>query len=156
MEPRRSIVSLVLVPAVASNLVTLLRLGLELVGLPPGTTPAEPTWWVSLSLLIPLAGLYFGYLVKDDAQPFRRLALALVVYAYAVRIPTAAIYGLSGALGWRTHYSQWGPEGQNVGYFSGALFPQLVVWPILTLVVGMLLGSIVVFAFRRKRDTSPA
>lgn len=156
MEPRRSIVSLVLVPAVASNLVTLLRLGLELVGLPPGTTPAEPTWWVSLSLLIPLAGLYFGYLVKEDAQPYRRLALALLAYGYAVRIPTAIVYGLSGALGWNTHYSQWGPPGSDVGYFGGALFPQLVVWPILTLAVGMLLGSIVVLAGRRKRDASPA
>jgi hypothetical protein len=156
METERSTLSLILVPAIVSNVVTLMRLGLELAGLPKGTSPGQPTWWVSVSLLIPLAGLYFGYLLKGEARPFRRLAGALLAYAYSVRIPTAIIYFLSGALGWDTHYSVYGPQGSAGSYLTGGLLPQLIFWPIVTVVGGMILGVPLILALRGRTTAGPA
>jgi hypothetical protein len=156
-EGRRSILSLVLIPAIISNVVTLARLGLELAGFAwREPYPGQLTWWVSLSLLIPVFGVYFAYALRDDPHPFKRLALALFVYALTVRIPTAIIYGISGALGWDTHYSVWGPPGENMGYLLGGLLPQAVFWPIFTVVAGFLCGLPVLTWFRSRRSTRPA
>jgi len=62
-EPR--LLSLILLPAIISNLMTLFRLALELSGYPSTNSPREITWWTSLWLLIPLAGIYFAFLLRD-------------------------------------------------------------------------------------------
>lgn len=145
MERReQSLLSLIFVPAIISNLVTLARLGLELAGFGPGlarnAVSSDPVWWVSLSLLIPVFGVYFAFKLRDAARPYRRLLAALYLYGLSVRIPTAIVYGLSGALGWQTHYSIYGPPGTDSGYVLGGLVPQLVLWPIITVIGGALFG----------------
>jgi peptidoglycan biosynthesis protein MviN/MurJ (putative lipid II flippase) len=149
-ERRHSILRLILVPAIISNLVTFTRLGLELAGFPWGQ-PTQLAWWVSLSLLIPVFGIYFAYALRNDPHPFKRLALTLFVYALTVRIPTAILYWISGVLGWSTHYSQYGPPGQDAGYLMGGLLPQLVFWPLFTVVAGFLCGLPLLTWFRSKR-----
>ena len=147
---------MILVPAIVSNIVTILRLVLELLGFGHGTSPSQPTWWVSASLLIFVFGIYFAYKLRDAERPYRRLALTLIAYAYTVRIPTAIIYGISGALHWDTHYSQYGPPGQDFGYIKGGLLPQLILWPILTLIGGMLLGTPLLAWLRSGKTMKPA
>ena len=152
-EPR--LLSLILLPAIISNLMTLFRLALELSGYPSsGINPREITWWTSLWLLIPLAGIYFAFLLRDTPRPYGRLLLTLYVYALSVRVLTAIIYGLSGALGWHTHYSSYGPGVR--GYLLGGLFPQLVLWPIITVIVGSLVGVPLLLLLRSGRSARPA
>lgn len=151
----RSLLSIILIPAILSNLVTVLRLVLELMGF-QAKNPGQLTWWVSLSLLIPVMGLYFALSLRDTKHPFRRLPVILLMYAWSVRIPAAIVYGVSGTLGWHTHYSQWGPPEKQVGYLLGALLPQLVIWPIITLIGGSIIGVPTLLMVRSKKTPNPA
>ena len=153
-RPERGLLSLILVPAIVSNAVTLLRLGTELAGLGDGTRPTQPSFWVSLSLLIPVAGLYFAYMLRDARRPFLRLPLVLYLYGLSVRIPTAVIYWLAGTLGWNTHYGEWAVANQS--YVAAGLIPQLVGWPIITVVGGFIVGTPLLLWVRSKKAPAPA
>lgn len=137
--------SIILIPAIISNVITILRLILELQGF-AANKPSDFTWWISLSLLIPIVGIYFAYALRNAEKPFRKFFLTLFLYALSVRIPTAILYGISGAMGWKTHYSVYG----SGNYITGGLIPQLIIWPIITVVGGTLFGILVLILMRNK------
>jgi hypothetical protein len=147
-----TILSMIIWPAVVSNLVTIVRLALELAGMGDGKGgPKDVLWWIGLWPLILLSGIYFGYLLQHSQKPYRRLLLTLLAYAFSVRVVTAVLYGISGSLGWKTHYSVWGGGG-----YLGAVIGQLGVWPILTLIFGSLTGMPTLALLRSGRKTTPA
>jgi hypothetical protein len=89
---------------------------------------------------------------------WRALGLTLLAYAFAARIPVAllmlfAIYG-----NWGTHYDVAPPEAPQIAAMSPfgkwlaiGLLPQMTVWIYMTVVGGMLVGSIAAMVMKPKR-----
>jgi hypothetical protein len=84
------------------------------------------------------------------------LAKALLAYGYAARIPVAILmfFALRGS--WGTHYdalppNYTGPADLWGKYFFTALLPQLIIWPVYTIIVGSLFGSIANAIARRSK-----
>lgn len=80
----------------------------------------------------------------------------LLAYAFAARIPVAILmyFALSG--NWETHYSALppnynGPVELWPKYVYIGLFPQLIIWPAFTTIVGSLFGGIVMAIIRRDK-----
>jgi hypothetical protein len=96
-------------------------------------------------------------------QGWPELGKTLFVYALAARIPVAALM-LPAILGrWGTHYDALPPNFPAMSPVATwaviGLFPQLTLWIGLTLVMGMLTGSItgaILRARRREAVPSPA
>jgi len=89
-------------------------------------------------------------------NPWPALFKTLVAYGYAARIPVAIIMFFAISGNWGTHYDvvppgYTGPTDTIPKFlFIGAL-PQLVMWIVITVVVGSLVGSIATaIAHRRK------
>jgi len=86
-----------------------------------------------------------GALVPLCAWP--ALGKALLAYGYAARIPVAIIMFLAMRGSWGTHYDALPPGFPPMGfwmkYVELALLPQLILWVVYTVVVGVLFGGIV-------------
>jgi hypothetical protein len=154
-KTERSLLSLILVPVIITNLVTLLRLTLELLGF-SYSSPKDFAWWMGIFIFIPLCGLYFAYQLRESANPYKRLALTLLVYGLSVRVVVAFVYWLSGTMNWKTHYSIYGPPGQNWGFIKGALLPQMLLWPLFTLIGGLIFGLPVLLYLRAGKTAKAA
>jgi hypothetical protein len=82
------------------------------------------------------------------------LAKTLAAYAYAARIPVAIVMFFAIKGNWGTHYDVVPPNYTGPTDFLGkfaliGLLPQIVIWPVFTLIVGLLLGSIAAAIARR-------
>ena len=78
----------------------------------------------------------------------------LLVYGYAARIPVAIIMFFAIQGSWGTHYDALppnypGPTDLWAKYAFIGLFPQLVIWPVFTVIVGSLTGGITTAITRR-------
>lgn len=135
-----------------SLLITMLRFTLE-----KAAAPRVWTWAVGVTWLAPLVGAFFAMNLRDSARGFRALAAALVGYALIVRGVVAALMLLSTKHGLGSHYDvsslvrvQHPLTGRIYDFVPGSfeqmlalvLLPQLVVWPIYTLLAGLLGGGI--------------
>ena len=154
-KPERSLLALILIPAIISNVVTLLRLGVELAGLSDTAHFTDAGWWVSVSLLIPVFGLYFAYMLQDARRPFAKLPLTLLVYGLTVRIPTAFLYWFAGNQGWHTHYSDWTMHAGG-SYLKEGFIPQMFIWPIITVVAGCIAGYPLLLWLRSRKTSTSA
>jgi hypothetical protein len=152
-----------------SVLATLVRFALE-----KAAAPKVWTWAVGVTWLAPLVGVFLAIRLREQGRGLRALAAALLVYGLASRAWVALTY--VAATGWRlgSHYdlsSAWvqlrDPLTGVVRSFSpGSVtqlvyvvaLPQLMVWPLYTLVVG-LLGAAAVYllaaAWRPRRVALP-
>jgi hypothetical protein len=90
----------------------------------------------------------FAFLVGGviAARGWTRLGWTLFVYALAARVPVAALM-LPAIIGkWGTHYDALPPKFPEMGAVQTwayvGLFPQMTLWIGITLVTGMLTGSI--------------
>ncbi len=95
---------------------------------------------------------------------WRALGNALLVYAFAARIPVVVVMFIAmsadGGQGWGTHYDVTTP-GFVVTSFAQkfidlAVLPQMSLWIGWTVIVGGLLGSIYAAAFVRRTASQPA
>jgi hypothetical protein len=82
------------------------------------------------------------------------LARTLTIYGFAARIPVAIVM-LFAILGdWGTHYDapppDFPPTGPFVEWLLTGLVPQLTIWIYVTVVAGMLVGSIAAALTRRR------
>jgi hypothetical protein len=129
-----------------SLLVTVLRFLLEKSAAPPPWTRAVGIFW-----LAPLVGACFTLSLREEGKGLRGVVRPLVAYAYAVRGCVALLMALAtrGRLG--SHYDL-SPLVHLRAPFSGApvelaagsleqilllgVLPQLVVWPVYTIVAG--------------------
>ena len=138
-----------LLTAVAlSWLVTVVRFLLEKAAAPPSWTHAVGVAWLPLPV-----GAFFALNLRAEGKGFRALLKALVAYAFAVRGAVGALMVAATRLRLGSHYdvSQvlhvHNPlSGEVYSFEPGsldqivrlALLPQLLVWPIVTVLVGLL------------------
>ena len=108
---------LILIPAIVTFAVTLLRLYGELNKW--STTYFGPTAGgggslVGISWLIPVFGIYFAWVLakrgEGPERPWKSLGIALLAYAFAARVPVAIlmIFAIFGH--WGTHYDVPPPD----------------------------------------------
>jgi hypothetical protein len=82
------------------------------------------------------------------------LAKVLFAYGFAARIPVAIVMFLAMDYNWGTHYDALPPNSPVmhfwIKYLMAALLPQLIVWPVFTVIAGTLFGVIAVAIFHRR------
>jgi hypothetical protein len=133
---------------VLSLLVTATRFALDKAAAPPSwTRPIGITW------LAPIVGAFFALNAKKEGRGLGTVAWSLLVYGFAVRGAVALLNVLATTLRLGSHYdvsnlvyiknpmtSRWYEfaSGSFEQLFFLALLPQLVFWPIFTVVTGMM------------------
>ena len=138
-----------------SVLTTLVRFALE-----KAAAPKDWTWAVGVTWLAPLVGAFLALRLREQGRGLRALAAALLLYGLASRGWVALTYMLATAWRLGSHYdlsSAWVPlrdpitgAGQRLAPGSVAqmlyvvAIPQLIVWPLYTVVAG-LLGAAAVY-----------
>lgn len=127
--------------------VVAVRAALEKVATPVSITQVFGVVW-----LAPVVGAFFYVVLRAEGKGWRDLALALLVYAYAVRGLVTVLYLLATGFHLGSHYdlssatevaTPWGRVlhfvPRTLAQFSElVLFPQLVFWPVYTLLSGLL------------------
>jgi hypothetical protein len=131
-----------------SALATVVRFALE-----KAAAPKEWTWAVGVTWLAPLVGAFLAVRFRQQGRSLKSLAVALLVYGLATRawVGLTYIVATTGRLG--SHYdlsSAWiqlrdpltgAARVFDPGSISQMLFvvvvPQVLVWPIYTLVAGL-------------------
>ncbi len=108
-------------------------------------------------IFVGIAVMIGGTLLQYSGWP--GLFKSLLAYGYAARIPVAILmfFALQGS--WGTHYdapppNYAGPADLWGKYLFLALLPQLVVWPVYTVIVGSLFGTIVSAIARRGKPAA--
>ncbi len=164
---------LILVPALLSLAVTLLRLAGErghwsarwFSSETSGIRPTGVSWVVGITWLAIPFGAYFGWRLassgKGHSSALRsfflwpELALTLLAYGLAARIPVVIVMFLAMRGNWGTHYDYVGMPGPlDMAPWSRfvwlALLPQLVFWVAFTIVVGSISGTLAALFVRRR------
>ncbi len=154
--------------ALVAWLLTLVRLLLE-----KSAAPALLTQSIGVTPIVPVAGAYLALALGlgDEAAGRRPLLRALLGYAYLVRGFVALVGVVATWRGFGTHYDVSAlvsvPLALSGRVYELAprslaqlvwltLLPQLVVWPLFTLVAGLAGGELALRLARRLRATSPA
>jgi hypothetical protein len=151
---------------VLSLLMTATRFALEKVAAPRfWTLPVGITW------LAPLVGAFFATNLRDEGKGLRHLVAALLGYAYAVRGAVAALMFVASKEGLGSHYDvssivrvQNPFTGQIHEFVPGSfsqvmslgLIPQLVIWPVYTLLAGLLGAGVAWVVIESAGPTQPA
>jgi hypothetical protein len=152
---------LILVPALITLAITLLRLGAELAALPSwlaNRNPGGQGALLGISWLPPVFGIYFAAkLAGAPGKLWRNLLTTLLLYGVAARIPVIAIMGFAIYGNWGTHYDSFEPgrmanAAPIVKFLQGGVAIQLIWWLLLwTVGAGMLTGLL----FSRIRSRHP-
>lgn len=142
---------LILVPAVITLAVTLLRLVGEFLNLPAWLASKEPGGagaLIGITWLAPIFAIYFAYkLAGKSGSLVKNLAKTLFAYGLAARIPVIVIMGLAIFGEWGTHYDAFPPDMASMSptmkFLLGAVVTQIVLWAgIWTTGIGTLVGFI--------------
>lgn len=157
-EEARGVVKHWLLAAIGlSWLVTAVRFALEKVAAPGLWTQAVGVTWMA-----PVVGAFFAVCLHAEGRGFRPLLSALVAYAYAVRGAVALLMVVATRLHLGSHYDVsplvlvYNPlTGRSYSFEPGSaeqiwsvsIVPQLVVWPIYTVLAG-LLGAVTMRVIR--------
>jgi hypothetical protein len=138
-----------------SVLVTMLRFLLELAAAPPSWT-----WSAGITALAPIVGAFFALRLRAEGKTWKSLPGALTLYGLMARGFVVAVMTLATTLRMGSHYdvSGWtrvaSPLSGRVRHFAPGgfdqvvylgVFPQLLFWPVYTVVAG-LLGATVAWA----------
>jgi hypothetical protein len=133
---------------VLSLLVTLTRFALD--------KAAAPSTWarvVGIAWLPPVVGAYFALNARKEGRGLRSVAWLLLAYGFAVRGAVALLNVVATTLRLGSHYDisalvdvknpmsgQWHhfASGSFEQLFFLALLPQLAIWPVYTVAMGML------------------
>jgi len=122
--------------------------GMAVLGLAVGPLAIFAARTMGASQLATIATACLAFLVGGivAAQGWKRLGWTLFIYGLAARVPVAALM-LPAIIGkWGTHYDALPPNFPAMGavqtWLMVGLFPQMTLWIGITLVAGMLVGSI--------------
>jgi hypothetical protein len=146
----------------ASLLVLLVRFALEKVAAPGAWTRLFGVTW-----LAPVVGAYFWLRLREEGRGLAALVGRLVLYGLAVRGAVALLYVAATALRLGSHFdlssvvvvkAPWGAvyhftPGGFPQLLNLAIFPQVVIWPVFTVVSGLLgaaLTALLVWAWQRR------
>ncbi len=151
---------LILIPALITLGITLLRLGAEFMDLPSWLANKKVGGvgaLIGISWLPPFLGVYFALrLAESRGKLWWNLLKTLVLYGLAARIPVIIIMGFAIYGNWGTHYDAFPPGSLSqatpaVKFWLGAVATQVVWWTIIwTLGSGMLTGLITSFIRSRR------
>ncbi|HET7294002.1 MAG TPA: hypothetical protein VFM88_16370 [Vicinamibacteria bacterium] len=147
-----------------SLLVILVRFLLEKAAAPPAWTYVFGVSW-----LPPVVGAWFYLRGRDSGASLGRLSLRLLGYALVVRGVVAAFYVAATRLRFGSHFDlssvtqaegPWGrvhhfEPGSLTQLMSLAIVPQLVVWPLFTLVAGLLGAGMAAVILRAASKAPP-
>jgi hypothetical protein len=143
---------LVLVPALITLGITLLRLGAEFMDFPDWLAnkgPGGPGAIIGISWLPPIFGIYFALKLSDaPGKLWKSLFKTLFLYGLAARIPVIIIMGLAIYGNWGTHYDAFAPgtfanATATERFLRGGVIIQLIWWVMIwTVGSGMLTGLI--------------
>jgi hypothetical protein len=161
MQPQKvNYWKLILIPAVITLGITLLRLGGELLDLPFWLANKKAGGLgalLGISWLPPILGIYFAYkLAAAPGKIFGNLFKTLFLYGLAARIPVILIMGLAIYGNWGTHYDAFPPGSLSMAtpamkFLKGAVMTQLIWWVLIwTVGFGMVTGSITAFILKRR------
>jgi hypothetical protein len=131
-------------------LITVMRFLLEKSAAPRLLVEATGVTWMA-----PVAGAYFAWCLADEARPWPALWRLLAVYAWLVRAFVALVGVVSTQRGLGSHYDvsglttvrlfaggSWSFEpGSAMQLFWLTLVPQLLVWPVLTVLAGLVVAA---------------
>ena len=143
----------ILSAAAVAWLITLIRFLLERTASPPFLTQVVGVTWMA-----PVAGAWFATCLRDDRRALRSALRPLVTYAFLVRglVVLVAVVATRSHLG--THYDVSPLVQVTLGFAGGvqtfesgswlqilwlSVVPQLVIWPIFTVVAGFAGGAAV-------------
>jgi len=151
---------LILVPALITLGITLLRLAGEFMDLPSwlaSRTAGGAGALIGISWLPPFLGIYFAYkLATAPGKLWKNLFKTLLLYGLAARIPVIIIMGLAIFGNWGTHYDAFPPGSLREAtpmakFLRGGVMTQLVWWVLIwTVGSGMLTGLIASFIRSRR------
>jgi hypothetical protein len=151
---------LILIPALITLGITLLRLGGEFLDLPAwlaNKNAGGPGALIGISWLPPIFGIYFANkLATTSGKLWKNLFKTLLLYGLAARIPVILIMGLAIYGNWGTHYDSFPPGSfQNatllMKFLKGSVMIQLIWWVLIwTVGTGMITGMIASL-FRKRR-----
>jgi hypothetical protein len=143
---------IILIPALITLGITLLRLLAELMGLPSWLASREaggPGALIGISWLPPVFGVWFAIkLAGSPGKLWWNLLKTLFLYGLAARIPVIIIMGLAIFGDWGTHYDAFAPgvyiaATPMTKFIQGGVIIQLVFWLLFwTVGSGMLTGMI--------------
>jgi hypothetical protein len=154
---------IIMIPALITLGITLLRLGGEFMDLPSWLASKKaggPGALIGISWLPPILGVYFARkLIGAPGKLWRNLFKTLVLYGLAARIPVIIIMGLAIYGNWGTHYDTFPPGSLSaathaVKFWKGGVMIQLIWWVLIwTVGSGMFTGLI--SSLFRSRRTQP-
>jgi len=154
---------LILIPALITLGITLLRLVSEFMNLPAWLASKEPGGLgalVGISWLPPILGIYFAVKLKDvPGKLWKNLLKTLFLYGLAARIPVIVIMGFAIFGNWGTHYDAFAPGvfaevTPAMKFIRGGVVIQLVWWLLFwTVGSGMVTGLITSFLQSRRSKT---
>jgi hypothetical protein len=133
---------LALWPAAISLAVTAARFFAERANLPDGLT-----FWIGITWVAVLTGLYYGLKLAGAARPYALLALTMLFLGWLSRIPAVALWWITKAYGLGTHYDVF----ENWG---SALALQLLLGPLEHLAFGI--PGMAVLAWKRRKRPAHA
>lgn len=142
---------LILIPALITLAITLLRLGGEFMDLPSWLASKKamgPGALIGISWLPPIFGIYFSLkLIGASGKHWWNLFKTLFLYGLAARIPVIIIMGMAIYGNWGTHYDAFigslTEATRIVKFLRGGVMIQLVWWVLIwTVGSGMLTGLI--------------
>jgi hypothetical protein len=155
---------------VVSALATVVRFALE-----KAAAPREWIWAVGVTWLAPLVGAFLALRFREEGRGLRALAVALLVYGLAARGFVALTYVVATLGHFGSHYdlsaawvelrdpltgtARMFDPGSVAQMLVVVAVPQVVVWPIYTLVAGLVGAAavaLVTAARRPRRVTLPA
>lgn len=120
---------LIFMPAAVTLAGTLCRFVMEAVGI-PGASMLNIAW------LMPVFGVYFAIICLRQGMGYGGFTWTFLLYTLVARLPVILLSLIGQASGLETSYFAY----RNILF--GLILPQLILWPIASLIIGTLLWPI--------------
>lgn len=135
--------SLVKAPTIIALLITPIRFGLELSGLPEKAIFIIGLLWFTLGFSI-----YLGFKLNGESKALNTLLLTLVLFAPISRIPVALLWWLDTELAIGTHY------GLYFDNFPQALLNHVLYGSLIQIIPGFILGAITLMLLQNRKSSN--
>ncbi|WP_439150922.1 hypothetical protein [Winogradskyella sp.] len=127
-------------PIIIALILTPVRYGLELLGLPENAIFIIGLLWLTLGIAI-----YLGIKLGNQKQAYKILFLSLLIYSPISRIPVAILWWVDTKWEIGTHY------GLYFDNFGQALLNHVIYGSLVQLIPGFLLGTLTIAIIRYRK-----
>jgi hypothetical protein len=138
--------------------IIVVRIVLEQIGTPESISFIFGVAWLYFILPILFA---FRIRARKEASPYKSLFISVLLFAFYTRVIVMLTYILAYFLRWQAPRFAYpgGNVGENVGVWTGILIIPLrnvLIWVVMSTIIGMILGSITLLVKRKAPEASPA